>query len=141
MEQEAAENREPEKPDVCELGLRLRWPPGSGEEEPGEVLARAPPGWQPEEEVEPLPPSSLEPRSGVGAEARVSSGWCVCPLAVWHLTGPSPSACPAASMASSRCRSRSRSSSSRFCCFLLRLIFFRLFFDSFPVCHQSLGHS
>lgn len=64
MEQEAAEKREPEKPDVCEPGLRLRSPPGAGEDEAGEVLARAPPGWQPEEEVEPLPPSSLKPESG-----------------------------------------------------------------------------
>lgn len=43
-------------------------------------------------------------------------------------------------MASSLCKSRSRSSSSRFCCFLLRLIFFLLFLDSLLVCHQSQGH-
>lgn len=54
--------------------------------------------------------------------------------------GPSPSAWAAASMASSLCRSRRRSSSSRFCSFRLRRIFFLLFFDSFPGCHQSPGH-
>lgn len=43
-------------------------------------------------------------------------------------------------MASSLCRSRSRSSSSRFCSFRLRRIFFLLFFDSLPVCQQSRGH-
>jgi hypothetical protein len=64
MEQEAVENREPEKPEVCELGLRLRSPPGAGEEEAGERPALVPPGWQPEDEVEPLPPSNLEPGSG-----------------------------------------------------------------------------
>lgn len=64
MEHEAGEKREPEKPEVWELGLRLRLPPGAGEEEAGEGPAAAPPGWQPEEEVEPLPPSSLEPASG-----------------------------------------------------------------------------
>lgn len=64
MEHEAGEKREPEKPDVWEPGLRLRLPPGAGEEEAGEGPVLAPPGWQPEEEVEPLPPSSLEPESG-----------------------------------------------------------------------------
>lgn len=64
MEHEAAEKSEPEKPEVWEPGLRLRSPPGAGEEEAGEGPALAPPGWQPEEDVEPLPPSSLEPESG-----------------------------------------------------------------------------
>lgn len=55
------ENRDPEKPEVCELGLGLRSPPvGTGEEEAGEGPALVPSGWQPEEEVEPLPCSSLE---------------------------------------------------------------------------------
>lgn len=64
MEHEAGEKREPEKPEVWELGLRLRSPPVVGEEEAEEGPGPAPPGWQPEEEVEPLPPSSLEPESG-----------------------------------------------------------------------------
>lgn len=64
MEHEAGEKREPEKPEVWEPGLRLRSPPPAGEEEAGERPALVPPGWQPEEEVEPLPPSSLEPASG-----------------------------------------------------------------------------
>lgn len=64
MEHEVGEKREPEKPEVWEPGLRLRSPPGAGEEEAGEGPAMAPPGWQPEEEVEPLPPSSLELESG-----------------------------------------------------------------------------
>lgn len=108
------ENRDPEKPEVCELGLRLRSPPGTGEEEAGEGPALVPSGWQPEEEVEPLPRSSLELES---------------------------SACTAASIASSLCKSLSRSSSSLFCCFLLRLIFFLLFLDSLPICCQSQGHT
>lgn len=64
VEQEAVENRDPEKPEVCELGLRLRSPPSTGEEEAGEGPALVPSGWQPEEEVEPLPRSSLELESG-----------------------------------------------------------------------------
>lgn len=64
MEQEAVENRDPEKPEVCELGLRLRSPPGTGDEEAGEGPALVPSGWQPEEEVEPLPRSNLELESG-----------------------------------------------------------------------------
>lgn len=64
MEQEAVENRDPEKPEVCELGLRLRSRPGAGDEEAGEGPALVPSGWQPEEEVEPLPRSNLELESG-----------------------------------------------------------------------------
>lgn len=56
------------------------------------------------------------------------------PVSLGAHSSPSPSAWAAASMASSLCRSRSRSSSSRFCCFRLRRIFFLLFFDSLPVC-------
>lgn len=63
MEHEAGEKSEPEKPEVWEPGLRLRSPAVAGEEEAGDGLALAPPGWQPEEEVEPLPPSSLETAS------------------------------------------------------------------------------
>lgn len=65
MEHEAGEKREPEKPEVWEPGLRLRSPPAAGEEEAEEGPAPAPPpGWHPDEDVEPLPPSSLEPASG-----------------------------------------------------------------------------
>lgn len=61
-------------------------------------------------------------------------GWPALSSPVWGPSGPSPSAWAAASKASSLCRSRSRSSSSLFCCFRLRLIFFLLFFDSLPSC-------
>lgn len=44
MEHDAGEKREPEKPEVCEPGLRLRSPPGAGEEEAGEGPGPAPPG-------------------------------------------------------------------------------------------------
>lgn len=72
------------------------------------------------------------------ARERVPCGPCC--AGARHPSGASPSAWAAASMASSLCRSRSRSSSSRFCSFRLRLIFFLLFLDSLPVCRQSQGH-
>lgn len=77
MEHEAGEKREPEKPEVWEPELRLRSPPWAGEEEAGEGPALAPPRWQPEDEVEPLPPSSLEPESGEMAEV------VVCEVMLW----------------------------------------------------------
>ena len=64
MEHEAGEKREPEKPEVWEPGLRLRLPLGAGDEEAGEGSAPMPPRWQPEEDVEQLPASSLELESG-----------------------------------------------------------------------------
>ena len=64
MEHEAGEKREPEKPEVWEPGLRLRLPLGAGDEEAGEGSAPMLPRWQPEEDVEPLPASSLELESG-----------------------------------------------------------------------------
>lgn len=77
MEHEAGEKREPEKPEVWEPGLRLRLPLGAGDEEAGEGSGPTPPRWQPEEDVEPLPASSLELESGEtgqGAEWAAAAG-------------------------------------------------------------------
>lgn len=89
MEHEAGEKREPEKPEVWEPGLRLRLPPGAGDEEAGEGSAPAPPGWQPEEDVEPLPASSLEPESG---ETCRGAEWAAGPVAAAR--GPAPRSHP-----------------------------------------------
>lgn len=129
MEQEAGEKREPEKPEVREPGLRLRSFPGAGEEEAGEGPAPAPPGWQPEEDVDPLPPSSLLPESGEKGRrqrqrerAPLRPGACLaarCPLGPHRLPAPPPpwppacagpaAAPPAAASAVSACAASSSS--------------------------------